>query len=110
MKILGRYCIKEFLKCFGLFEVTFVAIFLLIDFIQKIDNFVEANAPQDAVFTYFLFKSPYIIINMVPVATLLAVIVMLCLMEKNNEITAMKACGVSVFEFTKPVFFSPSCT
>ena len=103
MNLLTRYCSKEFLKYLALFHFALLFVYLLIDFIQKIDNFIEAQAPKSAMFGYFFYKTPYILTQMLPVATLLAVIVMLCLMEKNNEITAIKACGVSIYQFTKPV-------
>lgn len=103
MKLLDKYLCKEFLKFFGLFQLSFLTIYLIIDFIQKIDNFVEANASKEAMFAYFYFKIPFITVQLVPVATLLSVIVMFCIMKSNNEITASKACGVSVYELARPL-------
>ena len=103
MTLLAKYAIREFLKYLALFHLALVALYLTIDFIQKIDNFIEAGASKGAMFGYLFFKTPMIINQMMPVATLLAVIVMLCLMAKNNEIIAFKACGVSIFQFLKPV-------
>ena len=54
---------------------------------------------------FLLYKIPLIITQILPVSTLIAVIVMFSLMKKNNEITAMKASGISLFEISKPVIF-----
>ena len=52
---------------------------------------------------YFLYKTPFIIIQMLPAATLISVIIMFCLMKKNNEITAMKSCGLDIFKLSQPI-------
>ena len=69
MNLLTRYCSKEFLKYLALFHFALLSVYLLIDFIQKIDNFIEAQAPKSAMFGYFFYKTPYILTQMLPVAT-----------------------------------------
>lgn len=103
MGILARYLCKEFFRLLMLCLIIFVSIYLIIDFLQKIDNFIEAQAPNSAMLSYFLYKVPYITVQMVPVAALIAVIVMFSFMKKNNEITALKCSGMSVFELSLPV-------
>ncbi|MCP4682534.1 MAG: LPS export ABC transporter permease LptG [Desulfobacterales bacterium] len=106
MGILSKYFCKEFLKLLLLCQVIFVFIYLIIDFLQKIDNFVEAQASKGAMLGYFFYKTPHIIIQMAPVAILISVIIMFSLMKKNNEITALKSCGVSVLGFSFPVILT----
>jgi lipopolysaccharide export system permease protein len=109
MGILAKYFCKEFFKFFIFCHLIFLTIFLAIDFIQKIDNFIEANAAKSAMLAYFLYKTPFIIVQMVPVAALISVIVTFSLMKKNNEITALKASGVSVFRLSLPVMVASAC-
>jgi lipopolysaccharide export system permease protein len=78
-------------------------IFLIIEFVQKLDNFLEAKAPIAVVLAYLLHKIPYVIVQMTPVATLISIIVMFCLLRKNNEVMAMKACGLNIIELSRPV-------
>ncbi len=103
MKTLSKYLVREFLKLFGLFFLTFLCIYLVIDFIQKIDNFIEAEAPGSALFAFLFYKTPYIMIQMTPVACMLAAVVMFRFMEKDREIMAMKACGINVLQIARPV-------
>ena len=105
MTILTRYLTREFLKLFGVFVCVFVSIFLIIDFIGKVDNFIESKAPLGSMVGYFLYKLPFIVVQMVPVATLLSVIVMLSVMVKHNEITALKASGVSIGAVSAPIVY-----
>lgn len=103
MRILSRYFLAEFLKIFGICQISIYTIFLLIDFIRKIDNFIEAGVSRGTIFTYFLYKTPFIVIQMTPVASLLSVIILFCLMKRSNEITALRASGFSIFQISKPI-------
>ena len=74
--------------------LIFVVIYLVILFIGKFDNFAEAHAPISRMLPFLMYKSPYIIVQMLPPASLISVIIMFSLMEKNNEIMDLKACRV----------------
>ncbi|MFH1241261.1 MAG: LPS export ABC transporter permease LptG [Pseudomonadota bacterium] len=102
MGILARYFSKEFLKLFLLLEFVFLSLYLLIQFILSFDDFVEASAPMSLMGAYLFYNTPFIMVQLVPVATLISVIVMFCLMEKNNEISAMKSCGLSILRLSRP--------
>jgi lipopolysaccharide export system permease protein len=103
MNTLQRYVSREFFKFLILCLGIFLFMFLVIDFVQKIDNFIEAGVSKGVVFYYFLFKTPYIILQMIPVATLISIIILFCLFKKNNEILAMKACGLNLFKLSQSV-------
>lgn len=105
MKIITKYISKEVIKFFALCQFIFILLFLLIDFIQKIDNFVEAGAPFSSLIAYLLYRIPFITEQMIPVALMISVIVVICLMKKNREIMAMKACGLDIFKVFLPVIF-----
>ena len=101
MKVLPRYFCKEFFRLFILCQVVFLSIYLVIDFLQKIDNLIDADVSQGIMFSYFFLKLPNIIVQMTPVATLISVIVMFSLMKRDNEIMAMKASGLNILELSK---------
>jgi lipopolysaccharide export system permease protein len=103
MKVLSRYVTKEFLKLFLLCESVFVFIYLMIDFLQKVDNFIAAKASEGAMLLYFLYKTPFIITNMIPPATLIAVIMFFSTMRKRNEITAIRVSGMNIVSLSRTV-------
>ena len=106
MKILTRYFTIEFAKLFALCQTIFVSIYLIIDFVQKIGKFIRADASMESAIAFFVFKSPFIIVQMVPAATLISVVVMFSSMKKNNEITALKSCGLNIFKLAGPIIIA----
>ncbi|MCB2227516.1 MAG: LPS export ABC transporter permease LptG [Desulfarculaceae bacterium] len=103
MRILSLYASREFLKLFSFLVIGFVAIFTLFDFIEKVDNFLEAGVPTSTMMSYFILQVPEITALMIPMAILMASVLSLGLMAKKNEIVAVKSSGISMFRFTLPI-------
>ncbi len=101
MKIITRYISKEFLKLFAITFMTFVMLYMLVDFFEKIDNFIETGSTEYAP-TYFIHKLPFVAVQMAPVAILMSTIITLGIFSKNHEIIAMKANGISLFRIGAP--------
>ena len=55
-------------------------------------------------FTYLFFLAPKLIYDSAPLSVLVGVLVTFGILTKSNEITAMKACGISVHRLALPVF------
>lgn len=106
MGTISRYLSKEYLKLLAICQTVFVSLYLVIDFTQKIDDFMEAAASKHAMFMFFIYKIPLIVVQMAPVASLISVVVLYSFMKKNNEITALKASGISVVRMSIPVLFA----
>jgi lipopolysaccharide export system permease protein len=106
MKIYTKYLVREFLKLVCLSEGIFVFLYFIIDFIQKIPNFIEAKIPINNIFIYFVNKTPLIATFMMPPAALIAVIILFTSINKRNEITAVKAGGVNLLRFMQPILIA----
>ncbi|MDY6791411.1 MAG: LPS export ABC transporter permease LptG [Thermodesulfobacteriota bacterium] len=104
MSIITKYLTGEIFKYFGIILVTVICIFLAVDFFEKIDNFIEAGLPFSTTIRFFQLRIPFIITQLAPVCILLAVLIVFGLMNKNNEMIALKGSGVSVYFFLRPVF------
>lgn len=100
---LGRYLIGEFLRVLTLCIAAFVALYLIVDFFDRFDDFLEHKAGIGSVLRYFLFKIPLILTQVTPVAVLASMLLSLGGLSRHNEITAMNACGVSMLQFTGPL-------
>lgn len=103
MKIITRHVTWEFIKLLFICLVIFISLFLIIDFIQKIDNFSDSNVSLRFTLSYFINKIPYIIVQIIPVACLISVITTFYLMKRNNEIIAMKTCGLDILQLLWPI-------
>lgn len=103
MKLIIRYLYKEFFTFFFISLITFLVIYMAVDFFGKIDNFLEANVPLKVALSYFLYKIPLSIQQLIPVSVLISVMLMLGIMNKHNEILAMRNCGRSLFNISSPI-------
>ena len=103
MSIIHKYIIQEVLKYLIVVLIMVVGIYIVVDFFEKIGDFLEAGLPFSRALTFFAYKTPFIIAQITPVGLLLAVLVVFGLMNKNNEILALKSAGVSIYHLLKPM-------
>ncbi len=104
MAIIARYIIKEICKYFSIILVVVLGIYLTVDFIEKVDNFLEAGVPVSRAFLYLAYKLPLIVVQMTPLGVLLAVLITFGLMGKNNELVALRSGGISLASLAGPIF------
>lgn len=96
VKILPRYLAREFTQYFFLGLGAFSTIYLVVEFFERINAFLQNKAPMALMGAYFLYKIPSIIFQVAPAAILLSSIITLGLMSRHNEILAMKSGGISL--------------
>jgi len=103
MNLIVRYISTEIIKYFSLVLIMVIGVYLAVDFLEKVDDFMEAGVGLHRMFTFFIYEIPFIISQIAPVALLLAVLIAFGLMSKNNEIIALKSGGVSIYYLIRPV-------
>lgn len=103
MTILDKYIAKEFTRYFTMTTVSFVSLYLIIDFFEKIRRFVSNQATVHQVISFFFFSTPMIIWLILPSSILFASLITFGSLSRTNEIMAMKACGVSIHRTSLPV-------
>lgn len=101
MTTLDSYILKAFLRIFGLVMLVLVGIILIVDFVEHIDAFVDQGLTTKLVFIYYLYNLPAFIDMSLPMSTLLAVVFALGTLNRNYEIAAMRACGISLFRLSR---------
>ncbi len=80
-------------------------IYLVVDFFERIDNFLEAGLTAGRTLVYLFYKIPFIIAQIAPLCLLIAVITVFGLMRRNNELTALKSGGVGLAVLVRPMIF-----
>jgi len=96
MKLFNRYLITEFIKPLALSSTAFGGLVLISEFFRELNFYLDKKAPFFAVAEYLLLNLPWWIIQVLPVAVLLAVLFSLGNLAKQNEITAIKAAGINI--------------
>ena len=97
MTILDKYLAKEIFKCLVIVLAVVMGLYVIVEFFDKADNFMEAGLPISRLIQYLQLKLPQIIVQITPIGILLAVLIALGLMNKNNEIIAIKSGGGSIY-------------
>jgi LPS export ABC transporter permease LptG/LPS export ABC transporter permease LptF len=91
------------------FVIILAALVLLTDvfnFFDLLGDIVKNQVPMSHVFEYLFFLSPQLIYWLMPISVLVAVLVTFAILTKNNEVTAFKACGVSLMRLGVPVLMA----
>ena len=112
MTILDRYLTRQFVTVLIFSLIAFISIFIIIDFVEKLDDYLNENVPKLIIFKYYIYQLPYIIVLTLPVAMLLSSLFSIGKMARQNEIVAMKAAGLSLYRLLLPIFilaFLVSC-
>ncbi len=97
MRILSKYLLREHIGpfFFGLAVVTFI---LVMDFILGIADLIIGRGVQaTTVLEIFLFNLGWIFALSIPMSVLVATLMALGRLSGDNEITAIKSCGISLY-------------
>lgn len=106
LPLISAYLRKEFLRFFVLCLSLFLFLAILIDFFDRLDYLVKYKASVFTILRYFTFKIPLFISQTAPMAALTASLASLGLLSRQRELTALKACGVSLWQIAKPLLFA----
>jgi len=103
MGILDRYIAQTWLRLLVLCLSGFVAIYLVIDLIEKIPRFLRAGGGAGDILQYFIWKLPEMIGRTATFSILMATLLTLGLLSRDSEIIALRSCGVSLLRISLPL-------
>ena len=103
MKILTRYILREHVGplIFALSALT--ALLLLNQVAKRFGDLVGKGLSWGVIGEFFLLSIPFIIAMTLPMAVLVAVLYAFTRLASENEVTALRASGVSVVRLVRPV-------
>ena len=104
-KILDLYILKKFFINFIYIILSFTVIFIIVDIIDNIDKFISRGISNKEMFDYYLLSIPWYISIALPMTLLIATIITFVTLQKNNEITALKASGISIYRISSSLIF-----
>ncbi|MBM4064473.1 MAG: YjgP/YjgQ family permease [Planctomycetes bacterium] len=102
---LDNYILRAFIPTFFLCLLIISGIYIIIDLLQKLDDFLEMGG--EAFITglrYYVYLFPVIIFQLFPAITLIAMGIVLVKLSRNREILAMQVAGISLYRILLPVF------
>ncbi len=105
-RLMDLYILRRFFFHFALLMAVFVFLFEAFTFFELLDDIARHRVPFLIVVDYFRYFTPYLLYNLAPLGALVAVLVTLGIMSKNNEIVAIKASGISLYRVSVPLLFA----
>lgn len=97
---IDRYIFREWLKIFSLVVAAILGLLLLSEIYNELPGFLKREAPWKAVFLFFLFLVPGYLPSLLPVCFLFSLLFTLAIFQRNGEIVAIRAAGVSLFRLS----------
>ena len=104
LSLLDRYVAKQYLKLVVLSFVGLLGIFYIVTFLEIYDRLLRGDTTLDMVLEYFWYATPQWVYYVLPISALVATLVTVGLFTKTSELTVMKACGISLYRVSLPLF------
>ncbi len=109
IKILHKYLLKEFIASFGFGLIIFSAILLLDQIFQFVDLFLSKGVSFFLILQLFVLIIPNILSLTIPMAILFGALLSYGRFAEDNEITVMKATGISYKTLSMPLIIFVMC-
>ena len=104
MRLIRWYLLRQLAAPFLFALTALTSIMLLSQIAKKFGSLVGKGLPWTVIAEVFALSIPFIVAMTLPMAVLLAVLYAFSHLAADNEITAMRASGISVYQFLLPVF------
>jgi LPS export ABC transporter permease LptF/LPS export ABC transporter permease LptG len=104
--LLDDYVLRDFFIYLGMILSAFVVLLLVFTLFELLGDILRNQTPFIVVIEYLLNVTPYLIYSVAPLIMLLAVLITFGLMNRSNEITAIKATGTSIYRIVTPVMIA----
>ena len=102
-RLLDAYVVREFFGMFLMVLASFVSLMLVFTFFELVGDIIRNHIALTTVGDYLLNLAPSMIYAITPLAVLIAVLVTFGVLNRNSEIVAMKATGISLYRLVVPV-------
>ncbi len=104
--ILDDYVLRGFTLYLAMIVAAFLMLLLVFTLFELLSDILRNQVSPLTVGEYLLNVVPYFLYNTTPLSMLLAVLVTFGLLQRSNEITAIKATGISLYRVIVPVLIA----
>lgn len=103
MRIHERLVLGSFLRYLGQTLVGALVLFTLVDLFDHLGNLLDNHATLSQTVRYYVYKMPWIIDQVLPIAVLMATLFTIGVMARYLELTALYASGLSLLRVGRPI-------
>jgi lipopolysaccharide export system permease protein len=102
MRLLDRYLLRELLVPLGYCLSGFLVFWISFDLLDEFSRFQQEHDSAGQVAWYYIYKAPELLVVVMPIALLLALLYALTNHARHNELTALRAAGLSLGRLSLP--------
>lgn len=103
MKVIDRYILREMLGPFFVGVIGFIMVLVVDLLFTMADLIINRGVPLWAVLKLMVYKLPSLLVMTFPVSTLFGTAMALGRFGKDNELTALRTSGISLFRISVPI-------
>jgi LPS export ABC transporter permease LptF/LPS export ABC transporter permease LptG len=103
LRLLDGYVTGMYLRVFLLSVISLLAVFYISTFIDRADKLFKGDATPAMLANYFVQVTPQYVYYVIPLGVLLATLITIAVLTRNNELIVMRACGVSLYRIATPM-------
>jgi LPS export ABC transporter permease LptG/LPS export ABC transporter permease LptF len=100
--LLDRYVVRLFSWVFLLVVLSGVSLFVIFDLSETIDEILKNKVATGLVLSFYKYRSLQMFYDIAPIVVLVTTLMTFSLLARTNEITAMKALGMSLYRLSLP--------
>ena len=108
-RILDEYIVREFLTMFFLVLAGFLLLMVVFTFFDLVGDILRNHIHLSIVGDYLLNLAPSLLYQIAPLAVLIAALVEFGVLNRNSEIIAIKATGISLYRLVVPIVSIAAC-
>jgi lipopolysaccharide export system permease protein len=102
MRVVTTYVLGTFTKVLAFVFPVFIGLYLVVEFVERIDDFLQYQASLGTLILYFVLRIPIVGVQVGPLAILLSVALSIAVLQRSREIIAFLAAGTSPWHITHP--------
>ena len=106
MRLLDRYILKSVLAVFLGCFFAFIFLYVIADFISRLDDILKHHISFSLIFSYYLHSLPVMLTQTTPIAMVLASIYTFGKLNRDNELIVIRSSGLSLWQVCLPIIAS----
>ena len=100
--LLDRYLIRRLIAPLLLVLLSTIALYIVVDLTEHAGDMAKNKAPATVILAYYWNLMPQVTIDVLPFGMLIAVLILLTALERQQELTALKGAGISLYRLMVP--------
>lgn len=108
MKILNWYVTKNFLVTF-LMSIGIITFCMIGARLVQVLEYIAKGVPAETFVLFILYCMPQVLTFTIPLSILVSIMLVFGRLSADSEITAMRACGISILQLVSPIMLISCC-